>query len=116
NPAALHRPAEHRDDIAVAVIGSTIAILAHGAAEFGQHDHNGILPVTAESLGERRKPVAERAQPLGQLAYVTTLPNLGVPAAETDDGKADLLVVHQQPGEPFGLRRKTVRRRRAGIG
>src|SRR5204862_6270479 len=101
NPAALPRPAEQRDDIAVAVIGAAIAILAHGAAEFGQQDDDRILPRTAEGFGKCCEPVAEGAQSLRQLSGMIALPDMGVPAAEADDGKADRWVVREEAGEPF---------------
>src|SRR6266851_8490855 len=68
NPAAAHRAAQDPDRIAMPVIGAGIAILVDGAAELGEHDYDGICPLVAEALRQGGKAVAERAQPVGELA------------------------------------------------
>src|SRR5438270_2317873 len=110
HPAALHGAAQYPDDIAVAVSGAAIAVLAHRAAEFGQHDNRGVPPIRAERFGERCDPVTEGAEPLRQLPSMTALAHMSVPAAEADKGETDLAVVRHQPGKPRRHGRKTVGR------
>src|SRR6266851_8921744 len=92
NPAAAHRPAEDPDRVAMPVVGAGIAILLHGAAEFGEHDDYGISPFAAEVLRQRGEALAERAQPVGELAVMAALADMGVPPAEADKGESDVVV------------------------
>src|SRR5437763_15749884 len=61
HPAALHGAAQYPGDIAVAVLGAAIAVLAHRAAEFGQHDNRRVPPIRAERFGERCEPVTAKS-------------------------------------------------------
>src|SRR5256885_7728206 len=116
HPAALHGAAQYPEDIAVAGIGAAIAVLAHRAAEFGQHDTRGVPPIRAERFGERCEPVTEGAEPLRQLPSMTALAHMSVPAAEADKGETDLAVVRHKPRKPRRHRRETVWPWRPAIG
>src|SRR5579872_7287234 len=67
--AAIDAAAHHPIHAAVAVVGAVIAILAEGAAEFGDHDHHGVVPGFRPDLlrkaGER---TAELAEAVGEIA------------------------------------------------
>src|SRR5260221_7170421 len=101
NSPAAYAAAQHPDDIAVAVIGAAVAILLHGAAEFGEHDDDRIVPVASERLGKGGEPVAERAQPFGELTFVVALADMRVPAAEAQKGETDIAAATDRSGKPF---------------
>ena len=103
-------------DIAVSVIGAAIAVLVHGAAELRDHRRRRCPATLAEAAAQRREPLAERAQPVGELPVVVALTDMGIPAARLGKDEADPRVGGHQPGEPGRLRRKAVGRRRTVIG
>jgi hypothetical protein len=58
--AAAHHPS------AMAMIGAAVAVLAEGAAEFGNHDHNGVAPSRRTDLfGKTCQRAAEFAEAVG---------------------------------------------------
>src|SRR5207248_4033201 len=89
NPAAIDLAAQYPHDIAVAVIGATIAVFPKGAAEFGHDDDDGVLPSLAQPSGKSGEALAERAQMIGQLPVVIPLIDVGVPTAQPDCRNAD---------------------------
>ena len=117
DPAAVDRAAHHPDDVAVAVVGAAIAVLAHGAAELGEDDDHRVAPGAAEPAGQRGEAFAERAQPVGELALLAALVDMGVPAAERRQRRAGCARSRaDQTAEPRRLRGKArsaaARRRR----
>ena len=64
--AAADTSAHDPDDVAVAVIGSVVAVLVNRAPKLGEYDNNGVIPLPAEPFGERREPFAQRPQMVGE--------------------------------------------------
>src|SRR5579883_3334012 len=94
--AAPDRAAQNPDHVAVAVVGAVRVVLAQGAAELGDDDDGGVLPLGAEAAGEGGKALAERAQVIRELALVSALIDMRIPAAERREGEADAPVAAQE--------------------
>src|SRR5579862_2909826 len=93
--SAIDAAAHHPIDAAVTMIGAAIAILAEGAAEFGDHDDDRVAPGCGPDLfGESGKPAAEFAHAIGEITGCRTLVDVGVPAADIDEAEIEL-IAHQ---------------------
>src|SRR6185437_1089638 len=84
----------HPVHAAMAVIGAAVAVLAEGAAEFGEHHHGGVVPGVAQRVGVGGEAFAEVLQVVGEAALGAALVDVGVPAAHVDEAEA-VLVAHQ---------------------
>jgi hypothetical protein len=96
NAAAAHTSAKHPNDVAMAVIGAAVAVLMNGAAELRHDDDDGIVTMLAEVFGQRGEAVTERPETIGELAFLISLVDVGVPAAEAGKGEPDVLVLSGQ--------------------
>src|SRR4029077_15375214 len=75
-----------------------------------KNDDDGVVPGVAETAGEGEEPVAERLQPVGELALGLALFDMSVPAAEAQKDQPDVPVLANEVGEPGRLGRKSGRR------
>src|SRR5208282_733560 len=57
NFSPFHRSAHHPHDVAVPVIGATVAVLMHRAAELRDHQDDGVLVARPQRLREARQPL-----------------------------------------------------------
>src|ERR1700680_3313579 len=97
--AAIEAAAHHPIDAAVAVIGAAVAILAEGAAEFGNYGEDGVSPSRRSDFF--RKPserAAEFTQSIREVAGGRALVDVGIPAADVDKAQVELLA--HQPADP----------------
>ncbi len=94
--AALHIAAHHKHHVRVAVIGSPIAVLAHGAAELG-HRHNGdIFHAIAQVLIKRRECLPEIQQVVVELARLV---HMRIPSADLGKRHFHADIRFDQPGD-----------------
>src|SRR6202163_4741475 len=115
NTAAIDAAAHHPVDAAVTVIGAAVAVLPKGAAKFGDHDHHRISPSRRSNLfGKTCKRAAEFAEAVGEISCRRTLIDMGVPAADIDKTKVELLA--HQPADASRRQLEATRRNRAAIG
>src|SRR5277367_2450051 len=114
--AAFHWTAHHPHHVAVSVIGAAVAVLMHRAAEFRDHEDDGVLVVRAERLGETREALGQRLQMSCELAGRRAFADVRIPAAERHERDANGRVAADQTREPVGVIGETLRRWRAGIG
>src|SRR6202021_1495255 len=106
--AAIDAAAHHPVDAAMAMVGAAVAILAEGAAEFGNHHHNRVSPSgRANFFGKTRQRAAELAETVGEIAGGRSLVDMGIPAAAIDKAEVELLA--HQPADPSCRQLKTAR-------
>src|SRR5262249_18147685 len=96
---SLDRPAQHPVHAAVAVVGAALAVLADGAAEFADDDHHRVAPGAAHALREGAQAAAELLQARGELAGLSALAYVRVPAADVDEAEV-VLALHQLRDAP----------------
>src|ERR1700730_511926 len=83
NTAAIDAAAQHPVDAAVAVVGAAVAVLAKGAAKFGDHDHHRIAPSRWSNLfGKTCERAAEFAEAVGEISCHRPLTDMSRPAAD----------------------------------
>src|SRR5579872_1587202 len=71
---AIDAAAHHPVDAAVTMIGAAVAVLAERAAEFGDHDDDGIAPSGgSDFFGETCKPAAKLAQAIREISRCRAL-------------------------------------------
>ena len=99
--AAAHASAEHEHDIAVTVVGAAVAVFPRGTAKLGHGYQNDVLHPIAQILIERRKPVAEFFQAIGQLPGGAAFGDMGVPALDFSKGDLESDIGFDQPGDCF---------------
>src|SRR5579872_3947104 len=97
------------------MVGAAVAVLMHGAAEFGNHDHDGIAVCWPERLSEMREAFAERLQMSRELARRAALIDVRVPSAEREESDADAGVAANQLREPVGIVAEAIRTGRAAV-
>ena len=91
DPAALDAAAQHPVNAAVAVIRAAIAVLAEGAAEFGDDNHDRVAPSGADLLREAGQPAAELPEAISKIAGRSALVDVSVPSAHIDKAEVELL-------------------------
>src|ERR1700692_2473172 len=113
--AAIDAAAHYPVDAAMAVIGAAVAVLAEGAAEFGDHDDDSVSPSRRSDLfGKSGQRTAEFAETVGEITGRRALVDMGIPAADIDKAEVELLA--HQPADPPRRQLKAARRNRAAIG
>src|SRR5271154_3536852 len=79
NPPAIDFTAGDPDDVAVAVIGAAVAVLAHGSPELRQDDDHRVAPCAPEPVGQSHQAFAERTEVVGKPSLTPALIDMGVP-------------------------------------
>jgi hypothetical protein len=80
DPAAIDAATQQPVHGAVAVIGPLIAVLAERSAELRDDSNYGIAPFTAQLLCERREPLAQAVDVVGQRALGASLVDMSIPS------------------------------------
>ena len=94
--SAADRPPHDPHRVAVAMIGTAVAVFPRSATEFGDHEHDRTPVNVAKSRVELRKPVTQRLQVICQLSFRTAFPDVRVPTAETEEGELNCRVLTHQ--------------------
>src|ERR1700761_6253985 len=114
NTTAIDAAAEHPIDTAMTVVGAVVTVLAEGTAELIDCDDDRVTPGRRPDLFRKAgKPTPEFAETIGEVAVGRTLVDMGVPSADIDKAKVELLT--HQPADPPRGQLKPVRRDGAAI-